>query len=101
MTKSEMKAMMVNGTQNRCWCPLCGQDGKRAAILAPWISPVGVLVCCYGACAECADVVSGAPPALRSTLMDKVETNLLAKYTSLWKKLPANYALRPNPKAEK
>ena len=87
---------MVNGTKSKCWCPLCEQDGKPASILAPWVSPAGVLVCIYGACAECADTVFGAPPALRSTLMDKVEANLLKKYPSLWKKLPANYALRPN-----
>lgn len=92
MNRVELKARMINGSQKNCWCPLCEQDGKQAAFFVPWISPVGVLVCVYGACADCSATVQNAPDKLRSGIMDRIEQHLLNKYPELWKKLPSGYS---------
>lgn len=92
MSKKELKARMINGTQIRCWCPMCEQDSQRATIIAPWISPVGVLVCVYGVCEQCGKTMIDAPVPLRSGMMDRVEQHLLTKYPALWSKLPIGYS---------
>lgn len=54
---------------------------------------MGVLVCTYGVCADCAPVMEGAPSRLQAVMGDRVEVNLLNKYPELRSKLPDDYGL--------
>ena len=84
---------LINGNSQYCRCPLCGTERVKTAVFAPWISPVGRLVCNYGACAACLNTLQDTPEPLRPRLMDKVEQNLLEWYPQLREKLPRNYGL--------
>lgn len=95
MNKSELKARMINHTKGGAWCPLCQQEDKQVVVIAPWISPENVLVCVYGVCSECSGTVFDAPDRLKSSLMDRIEQHLLARYPELWRKLPDGYSPTP------
>lgn len=96
-SKGEMKPekLIVNRSyptnNSRCWCPLCEQEKQKVGILAPWISPVGDLVCMYGVCKTCGDTVLEQSEDLRSRFMDRVERNLLHRYPELQGQLPPGY----------
>ena len=80
-----------SGDNNHCRCPVCEQEKQAVAVLAPWISPAGQLVCLYGVCKSCGDRVGRQTGAEQTKVMDLVERNLLARYPFLRAKLPAGY----------
>lgn len=82
----------INQSANhKCWCPMCESNNKKIAIMAPWISPEGKLVCIYVACQDCATKMQSSSNDEILSLTNTVEKNLLNRFPNLWNKLPSYY----------
>jgi len=65
-----------------CWCPLCERAKQKIAGLCPWCYD-GQLVCIYGVCQECMELIPNASEHLKRIIARSIERSLASTYPQI------------------
>lgn len=105
MTVGELKARIINaaapGDPTNCWCPICEKEDQPTGAVVVWyIRSNGKMLCTFGACQVCTEMVMEITEKLRGVISRQSELRLMARYPELVERYAVMETIPPMPSLE-